>query len=91
MQALLSEKNGDVEATLSVPFRPQLFGKEKPVVLNLSRAALARDEVFLILVFIYGETKRQEKMVSRQFSFQPQRVLELITTLEQLWRLVGVN
>jgi len=63
-QALVNTKDGDVEATLSVPFRPQLFGKEKPVVLNLSRVALARDEVFLILVFIYGETKRQEKMNS---------------------------
>jgi len=63
-QALLSAKNSDIEATFSVPFRPQLFGKAKPVVLNLSRVALARDEVFLILVFIYGETKRQEKMNS---------------------------
>ena len=67
MQAFFSEKDGDIEATFSVPFRPQLFGKAKPVVLNLSRAALARDEVFLMLVFIYNETKRQEKTVSRNF------------------------
>lgn len=67
MQAYFSEKDGDIEATFSVPFRPQLFGKAKPVVLNLSRVALARDEVFLMLVFIYNETKRQEKMVSRNF------------------------
>lgn len=64
MQAFFSEKSSDVEATLSVPFRPQLFGKAKPVMLNLSRVALARDEVFLILALIYNETKRQEKMVS---------------------------
>ncbi|KAF8816008.1 hypothetical protein BYT27DRAFT_6483579 [Phlegmacium glaucopus] len=54
--------NGDAEATLSAPFRQQLFGKMKPMTLNLSRAALAKDEVFLILVFIYSQTKRQEKM-----------------------------
>ena len=68
MQAFFSEKDGDIEASLSVPFRPQLFGKAKPVVLNLSRVALAKDEVFLMLVFIYNETKRQEKMVSRDFA-----------------------
>jgi hypothetical protein len=69
MQALFSEKDASrVEASFSVPFRPHLFGKSKPVVLNLSRVALAKDEVFLILVFIYGETKRQEKMVCRNFS-----------------------
>jgi hypothetical protein len=69
MQAFFSAKDGgDIEATLSVPYRPQLFGKPKPVVLNLSRVALARDEVFLMLVFIYNETKRQEKMVSLDFA-----------------------
>jgi len=65
MQAFPSGKNRGAEATLSVPFRPKLFGKTKPVVLNLSRMALSKDEIFLILVFIYGETKRQEKMVCR--------------------------
>ena len=70
MQAYFSEKDSDIEATFSVPFRPKLFGKAKPVVLNLSRVALAKDEVFLMLVFIYNETKRQEKMVSRNFAFQ---------------------
>ena len=70
-KAFFSEKDGDIEATFSVPFRPQLFGKAKPVVLNLSRVALAKDEVFLMLVFIYNETKRQEKMVSRDFFFLP--------------------
>lgn len=54
---------GEVEATLAVPYRPQLFGKTTPVVLNLSRVALAKDEVFLLLTFIYCEMKRQEKTV----------------------------
>lgn len=67
MQAFFSTKNSEIEATLSVPFRPKLFGKPKPVMLNLSRVALARDEVFLMLIFIYNETKRQEKMVSQYF------------------------
>ncbi|KAJ3502258.1 hypothetical protein NLJ89_g8970 [Agrocybe chaxingu] len=53
-----------VEATFAVPYRPQIFGKAKPVVLNLGKGALSRDEVFLILVLIYSETKRQEKMNS---------------------------
>lgn len=63
-QACFSSKDGDIEASLTVPFRPQVFGKPKPIMLNLSRVALARDEVFLMLVFIYNETKRQEKMNS---------------------------
>ncbi|KDR69742.1 hypothetical protein GALMADRAFT_160249 [Galerina marginata CBS 339.88] len=54
-------RTGIVEATFAVPYRPQLFGKTTPVVLSLSRVALAKDEVFLILVFIYCEIKRQEK------------------------------
>lgn len=54
---------GAVEGKLSVPYRPHLFGKTKPVVLELSRTALKRDEVFLILTFIYCEVKRQEKTV----------------------------
>ncbi|KJA28853.1 hypothetical protein HYPSUDRAFT_33249 [Hypholoma sublateritium FD-334 SS-4] len=52
---------GEVEATLAVPYRPQLFGKTTPIVLSLSRVALAKDEVFLLLTFIYCEMKRQEK------------------------------
>ncbi|KAF5321257.1 hypothetical protein D9619_001661 [Psilocybe cf. subviscida] len=52
---------GAVEGKLSVPYRPHLFGKTKPIVLELSRTALKHDEVFLILIFIYCEVKRQEK------------------------------
>lgn len=62
-QAVSTSKN-EVEATLTVPYRPQLFGKSKPIVINLSRTALAKDEVFLILAFIYCEYRRQEKTVS---------------------------
>jgi len=51
-----------VEATFSVPYRTHLFKKTKPLVMNLTREALARDEIFLILALIYCETKRQEKM-----------------------------
>jgi hypothetical protein len=54
---------GEVVASFSVPYRPKLFGKVKPMVLNLGPVALERDEVFLFLVFVYCESKRQDKMV----------------------------
>jgi len=57
-------KTGEIEGKLLVPFRPHLFGKQPPVMLELSRTALSKDEVFLILAMIYLEAKRQEKMVS---------------------------
>ncbi|KAJ7120694.1 hypothetical protein C8R43DRAFT_79148 [Mycena crocata] len=44
-----------------VPFRPHLFHKSKPAVIHLTTEALAEDEVFLLLVFIYEEVKRQDK------------------------------
>ncbi|TEB37994.1 hypothetical protein FA13DRAFT_715821 [Coprinellus micaceus] len=53
---------GEVVASFSVPYRPKLFGKVKPMVLNLGPVALERDEVFLFLVFVYCESKRQDKM-----------------------------
>lgn len=59
-----SQRTGEIEARLLVPYRPQLFGKQPPVTLELSRMALSKDEVFLILVMIYSEAKRQERMVS---------------------------
>jgi hypothetical protein len=46
-----------------VPFRPHLFSKSKPAVIHLTSTALAEDEVFLLLVFIYEEVKRQDKTV----------------------------
>ena len=39
-------------------------------VLNLSRVALARDEVFLILVFIYGEMKRQAGLITNKGAWE---------------------
>lgn len=58
-----SVRTGEIEAKLLVPYRPHLFGKQPLVTLELSRMALVRDEVFLILAMIYSEAKRQEKMV----------------------------
>ncbi|KAJ2935040.1 hypothetical protein H1R20_g2024, partial [Candolleomyces eurysporus] len=62
MEALL---DGEVVASFSVPYRPKLFGKLKPMVVNLETLALEKDEVFLFLVFIYSECKRQDKMVKK--------------------------
>ncbi|RXW18793.1 hypothetical protein EST38_g7062 [Candolleomyces aberdarensis] len=59
MEALL---DGEVVASFSVPYRPKLFGKLKPMVVNLETVALEKDEVFLFLVLIYSECKRQDKM-----------------------------
>ncbi|KAJ8092404.1 hypothetical protein PM082_023859 [Marasmius tenuissimus] len=50
-----------VVGRFQVPFRPHLFTKSKPPKLKLTRAALAQDEVFLVLVFIYSEAKRQDQ------------------------------
>ena len=59
-----SQRTGEIEAKFLVPYRPRLFGKQPPVTLEISRMALSRDEVFLILAMIYLEAKRQERMVS---------------------------
>ncbi|KIY70822.1 hypothetical protein CYLTODRAFT_419350 [Cylindrobasidium torrendii FP15055 ss-10] len=53
--------NGDVIGVFSVPYRPHLFRKPKPTTLSVEREALERDEVFLLLVFVYSEAKRQEQ------------------------------
>ncbi|PFH49398.1 hypothetical protein AMATHDRAFT_147696 [Amanita thiersii Skay4041] len=53
-----------VVGRLSVPFRPHLVRKCKPAALELKRTALIQDEVFLILLLIYLEAKRQEQAVS---------------------------
>ena len=52
-----------IVGTFSVPFRPHLIHKAKPALVNLSRKALENDEVFLILILIYSEAKRQEGSV----------------------------
>lgn len=51
-------------ASLSIPYRNHLFHKNKSPVLHIQPSSLLQDEVFLILVFIYSETKRQDKTVS---------------------------
>ncbi|KAJ7779742.1 hypothetical protein B0H16DRAFT_724797 [Mycena metata] len=55
------EDGKTIAGRFCVPFRPHLFSKSKPAVLHLTSTALAEDEVFLILVFIYEEVKRQDK------------------------------
>ncbi|KAJ7037870.1 hypothetical protein C8F04DRAFT_384042 [Mycena alexandri] len=55
------EHNMCIAGRFSVPFRPHLFSKSQPALLHLTKTALAEDEVFLILVFIYCEAKRQDK------------------------------
>lgn len=48
-------------ASLFIPYRNHLFHKTKPAVLKMKSRALLQDEVFLLLVLIYSETKRQDK------------------------------
>ncbi|KAJ7101863.1 hypothetical protein C8R43DRAFT_917513 [Mycena crocata] len=55
------DHNMSVAGRFSVPFRPHLFSKSQPALLHLTKTALAEDEVFLILVFIYCEARRQDK------------------------------
>lgn len=58
----------EIVGTFSVAFRPNLIRKEKPLLLELSRKALENDEVFLILLLIYSEAKRQEESVRFAFA-----------------------
>jgi hypothetical protein len=70
-----SEKGGELDpetakedrrtsASLFIPYRIHLFHKTKPAVLRMKSNALLQDEVFLLLVLIYSETKRQDSTVS---------------------------
>ncbi|KAJ7634719.1 hypothetical protein FB45DRAFT_909653 [Roridomyces roridus] len=65
------DHNMKVAARFSVPFRPHLFSKSQPALLHLTKTALAEDEVFLILVFVYCEAKRQDRTVSVSPSIHP--------------------
>jgi hypothetical protein len=65
-QAILSNSTA-VPAQFSVPLRPRLFGKPERSTLHLARVALEEDEVFMILVFIYSEVKRQDRTVCLYF------------------------
>ncbi|TFK22628.1 hypothetical protein FA15DRAFT_671323 [Coprinopsis marcescibilis] len=52
----------EIVATFAVPYRPKLFGKLKPSILKLFPKTLEQDEVFMLMVLIYCEVKRQDKM-----------------------------
>lgn len=56
-----------IAARFLVPFRPYLFSKPEPPLLHLTKTALEEDEVFMILIFIYSEVKRQDKTVSLRY------------------------
>jgi hypothetical protein len=62
------EEDQHTAASLCIPHRTHLFHKNKAPVLHVNPSSLLQDEVFLILVLIYSETKRQDKTVSF-FSF----------------------
>jgi hypothetical protein len=53
-----------IAGRFAVPFRPHLFSKSPPPMVHLTKRALDEDEVFLILVFIYCEARRQDRTVS---------------------------
>ncbi|KAG5336973.1 hypothetical protein J132_04066 [Termitomyces sp. J132] len=55
--------NMSIGARFLVPGRPHLFGKLDPPALHLTKTALEADEIFLILVLIYSEIKRQDSTV----------------------------
>ncbi|ESK83493.1 hypothetical protein Moror_4878 [Moniliophthora roreri MCA 2997] len=55
------QDDGGLIGRFQVPFRPHLFTKSKPPKLRIKRAGLTEDEVFLILIFIYSEVKRQDQ------------------------------
>ncbi|KAG6855725.1 hypothetical protein H0H87_011599, partial [Tephrocybe sp. NHM501043] len=59
--------NMSIAARFLVQLRPHLFGKPDPPALHLTKTALEADEVFLILVMIYSEIKRQDSTVPRFF------------------------
>ena len=54
--------NGTSEAMFH-PYRHHLFSKNEPARMQISRNAL-EDEIFLLLVFLYSEVKRQDAQVS---------------------------
>ncbi|KAF9523729.1 hypothetical protein CPB83DRAFT_898508 [Crepidotus variabilis] len=58
---IINRSSSTTSGSLSVPYRPHIFGKPKAVTLELSSEALRKDEVFLLLAMIYSEAKRQEK------------------------------
>ncbi|KAF8054254.1 hypothetical protein FPV67DRAFT_1552661 [Lyophyllum atratum] len=57
------DNNMSIAARFLVPSRPHLFSKADPPSVHLTKTALEADEVFLILVFVYEELKRQDRTV----------------------------
>jgi len=55
------DHNMSIAARFLVSLRPHLFSKADPPSLHLTKTALEADEVFLILVMIYEEIKRQDR------------------------------
>ncbi|KAJ7792395.1 hypothetical protein B0H14DRAFT_169391 [Mycena olivaceomarginata] len=55
------DHNMCIAGRFAVPFRPHLFSKSPPPMVHLTKRALDEDEVFLILVFIYCEARRQDR------------------------------
>ncbi|KAK7052748.1 hypothetical protein R3P38DRAFT_2502203 [Favolaschia claudopus] len=56
-----TEEGKTTAGTFITPFRPHLFGPSKRPIIKLSQTALLEDEVFLLMVFIYEEVKRQDR------------------------------
>jgi hypothetical protein len=84
LRRLLAQEQVQAEARLKVPYCPQLFGKQPPIVLELSRVALAKYEVFLILAKIYAEAKGQEKTVMMYLQINGSvTILDPLTPSEQ--------
>ncbi|KAF7312472.1 hypothetical protein MIND_00260800 [Mycena indigotica] len=55
------EDGKTIAGRFCIPFRPHLFHKSERPVVHLTSTALAEDEVFLLLVFLYEEVRRQDK------------------------------
>ncbi|KAE9400208.1 hypothetical protein BT96DRAFT_857616 [Gymnopus androsaceus JB14] len=55
-----SDGTSKVVGRFAVPYRPHLFTKPPDPLLSMTRTALAEDEVFLLLVLVYSEAKRQD-------------------------------
>ncbi|KAJ8453817.1 hypothetical protein ONZ45_g19557 [Pleurotus djamor] len=72
-----------IAARFEVPLRPHLFTKAKPPVIHLTRTALEADEVFMILVLIYSESRRQDRTsrAPSQLTISIQRFIEYVNDI----------
>ncbi|KAF8190363.1 hypothetical protein K438DRAFT_1831943 [Mycena galopus ATCC 62051] len=67
------DHNMCIAGRFSVPFRPHLFSKSQPPRIHLTKRALEEDEVFLILVFVYCEARRQDRTNSSRLDSSGER------------------